>query len=148
MRRSTTTWETSTKVTPITRLGRSVLILALLALVAAACGGEGDTASPSRGAELYEASCQTCHGDPVTGEGRIPAETPSHGPGGHTWHHADGQLIDLVLGRFNYPGREMPSFGDTLSDQDVEDILAYLKQGWTAEQRDYQAEVSRLSSGG
>lgn len=123
-----------------------VVVLGLLTLALGACGG-GDAESPQPGAELYAESCQTCHGDPVTGEGRVSPENPAHGPGGHTWHHADGQLVDLVLGRFTYPGREMPSFAETLSDQDVIDILAYLKQGWTSEQREYQSEVSRLSGG-
>jgi mono/diheme cytochrome c family protein len=71
------------------------------------------------------------------------AGAPSHGPGGHTWHHADTQIADIILGRAEYPGRTMPSFAGRLSEAEVEALLAHLKGGWTGEQRTAQAEVTR-----
>ena len=94
------------------------------------------------GEQLYAENCQSCHGGAATGAGRLTASTPSHGSGGHTWHHADGQLVDIVLGRFTYPGREMPSFAGTLTTAQVEAILAYIKVGWNEEMLNYQADVS------
>ena len=95
-----------------------------------------------RGRAIYGQSCQTCHGDAVTGAGGNPA-VPPHGPQGHTWHHPDGQLEAIILGQFTYPGRTMPSFGSDLSQENIADILAYIKEGWTTEQREVQAETSR-----
>lgn len=120
-----------------------------MVLSLAACGGNAPSPAPSpnpaqaqRGAALYNQNCQSCHGDASSGQGRIEG-APIHGPGGHTWHHADGQLAGIILGRLDYPGRRMPSFAATLTEDDVDDILAYFKTLWTQENRDFQAEVSR-----
>lgn len=117
------------------------MLVAVTGLVAA-CGGQGSEPDVDRGRDLYAENCQSCHGVAATGEGRA-ADVPVHADWGHTWHHADGQIVDIVLGGFTYPGRRMPSFEGTLEERDVEDILAYIKQGWTAEQRAAQEEVSR-----
>jgi mono/diheme cytochrome c family protein len=95
-----------------------------------------------RGRAIYGQWCQTCHGDAATGAGGDPL-TPAHGPQGHTWHHPDGQLEAIIRGEFTYPGRTMPSFGSELTREEIEYILAYLKEGWTTEQREVQAETSR-----
>ena len=71
------------------------------------------------------------------------AGAPIHGPSGHTWHHADSQLVDIVLGRLSYLARTMPSYEATLSEKDVLAILAYLKTNWPPEQRAFQEEASR-----
>lgn len=111
--------------------------------VAVACGPAGqDPAAVQRGAELYATSCQSCHGDASTGAGRI-LTAPTHGPDGHTWHHADGLLTDIVLGTFQYPNRAMPSFEGQLSRDEVGDILSFFKTNWTEEQLNFQAEVSQ-----
>jgi mono/diheme cytochrome c family protein len=36
----------------------------------------------------------------------------------------------------------MPSFQESLSDEDVTDILAYIKTGWQPDQREIQAEIT------
>lgn len=122
--------------------------LVLLTLfLAVGCGVESkptEETEPSleRGRALYGQWCQTCHGEAVTGAGGEPT-APVHGPQGHTWHHPDGQLEAIILGQFTYPGRTMPSFDSHLSEEEVAAILAYLKEGWTTEQREVQAEASR-----
>ena len=78
-------------------------------------------------------------------DGRLPA--PPHDETGHTWHHGEGLL-------FNYTklgGKEalasqgvdfnsgMPGFGEQLSDQQIWDILAYIKSTWPARQQELQA---------
>lgn len=122
----------------------ALFISALTLVGLAACGGGpgADLATVRRGAELYKANCQVCHGDAATGLGRVP-EAPPHGPTGHTWHHADAQLIDIVLGRAYYPGRTMPSFEGKLTEEEVRAILAFFKTNWTPSQRAFQEEVNR-----
>jgi mono/diheme cytochrome c family protein len=125
----------------------SVLFMLSTLFLAAGCGVEPQPKveterPPERGQALYGQLCQTCHGDAVTGAGGNAA-TPPHGPQGHTWHHPDGQLEAIILGQFTYPGRTMPSFHSQLSKEEVAAILDYLKEGWTTEQREVQAEASR-----
>ena len=117
----------------------AVLLLAPLLLVACSVS---EAEQVARGQALYAQTCQQCHGDAATGDGAV-SDTPVHSVAGHTWHHADGQLADIILGRLVYPNKKMPSFAGQLTQQDVQAILAYLKSTWPQEQRDYQAQASR-----
>ena len=94
------------------------------------------------GRSLYVESCQSCHGNAGTGAGSLPG-VPVHGPTGHTWHHADGQIVAIVLGALEYSGRTMPSFMGVIDEDEVRQILDYLKTNWSSQQRSAQAEVSR-----
>ncbi|MBI2172546.1 MAG: cytochrome c [Chloroflexi bacterium] len=119
--------------------------LALVALMACESNGSAptlDSAEVARGRAIYAQSCQQCHGEAATGTGRV-AEAPPHSNAGHTWHHADGQIVDIVLGRFQYPGRVMPTFAGQLTEAQVMDVLAYLKSNWGEEQRAFQSQVSQ-----
>lgn len=117
--------------------------VAVLVMTFAACAvdDESSRADPERGAAIYAANCQICHGDAATGR-QAGLNTPTHGPEGHTWHHADGQLVQIIYGRLDFPGRSMPSFEGILSEAEVLNVLAYLKSGWGAEQRRFQTEAS------
>ena len=126
------------------------ICLAVTALILSAVGcsqsaptdsGQTDSAQVDRGRALYAKECQACHGEAATGQGVLP-NTPVHTPSGHTWHHHDDLLIDIVLGQFQYDGRQMPSFQDSLSEGDIIDILAYIKTGWQPDQREAQAKIT------
>lgn len=122
-----------------------LVVLTLVLAAGCATGSQPDretAASIAQGRHLYGQLCLSCHGDAATGEGAVPA-APWHGPQGHTWHHPDGQLEAIILGQFTYPGRTMPSFDAQLSEEDIAAILDYLKEGWTPEQREVQAEASQ-----
>ncbi len=95
--------------------------------------------SPIRGAELYAASCQQCHGDR---EGIGGTGAPTHNGTDHTWHHPDAQLKDWVINGKTGFG-QMPGFEGTLMESDVEAILAHIRSWWTPEQRSSQADLSR-----
>ena len=145
---------------------RRWLILFLLMAGAAGVGawmlakGTSGTPEPpqsidlAEGEELYQEYCASCHGSDLEGQagwrsagedGILPA--PPHDRTGHTWHHADQVLFDYTkLG-----GREvmaaqgmefdsgMPGFGDQLSDQEIWNILGYIKSTWPEEIQDMQA---------
>jgi mono/diheme cytochrome c family protein len=90
----------------------------------------------SDGVALYAAHCATCHADPETG-GQRRYGAPRHDEDGHTWHHADRQLVEWVLN--GVPGSTvMPMFGNQLSEEQVASIFAYLKSTWNAEVREFQ----------
>lgn len=127
-------------------VGSRVLLPAiglLLLIILAACeSDEGVTISDSdRGSDIYARECQSCHGDAATGIGALP-DAPVHGPEGHTWHHADGQLSEIILGRLSYAGRTMPSFEGKLKDTEIADIIAHMKLGWESSQIEFQEKVS------
>lgn len=123
-------------------------VVAVVATVTAACGDRGfqsDQEVVARGEQLYAASCVQCHGGPAGG--RISDIPPRHNAQGHTWHHADCLLTDIVLDGF--PPRQgasddeiMPAFRDELTGAEADVILTYLKTWWTDEQRRSQAEVT------
>ncbi len=92
-----------------------------------------------RGAELYVANCQMCHGD-QQGQGGVGA--PPHNETGHTWHHPDAQLKDWVMnGKLGFA--RMPGFNETLTESEIDETLTYIKTWWIEEQRETQADVSR-----
>lgn len=113
----------------------------------AGCGGGAgvDAELAGRGEPLYEAACVQCHAGPTGGT--ISDIPPRHNAEGHTWHHADCLLTDIVLdGLPPRPGAEgdevMPAFRDELTEDEVAAIIAYLKTWWTDEQREVQAEIT------
>ena len=103
----------------------------------------------SDGRELYAANCASCHGANLEGQadwmkrlpnGRLPA--PPHDETGHTWHHSNKQLFTIVklgLGAIA-PGYEsdMPAFDGVLSDEQIVEVLDYIKSTWSERARKYQ----------
>jgi len=96
------------------------------------------------GQKIYAANCASCHGDKLQGQpnwkeqmpdGRLPA--PPHDSTGHTWHHPDQQLFQVVeLGTAvvvpNYKSN-MIGFGENLSDQEIWSVIAYIKSTWPSD---------------
>ncbi|WP_170942271.1 c-type cytochrome, partial [Noviherbaspirillum denitrificans] len=78
---------------------------------------------------------------------RLPA--PPHDETGHTWHHPDSVLFDIVKNGL-VPGRtapdgyqsDMPAYGTTLSDADITAVLAYIKSTWPSEPLALQKEMT------
>ncbi len=106
------------------------------------------------GKALYAETCAACHGANLEGQpdwrspgedGRLPA--PPHDETGHTWHHGDQLLFDYTKlgGRAVMAAQGMdfdsgmPGFGDQLSDQEIWNILGYIKSTWPERIQDMQA---------
>lgn len=73
------------------------------------------------------------------------SEIPSrHNAQGHTWHHADCDLVAIINDglppRAGYP--VMPAFGEQLSDEEIRLILKHLKTCWEPDQRGLQSQVT------
>ncbi len=111
------------------------------------------TAEERRGEALYTANCATCHGGPTGGS--MMDYPPRHNANGHTWHHAECELIQVIreggdemteaMRRMmaSPDAPQMPAFKDTLSAGDIASVLAYIKLMWTPQQRSVQAEITR-----
>lgn len=122
--------------------------------------GEPVTAADlEAGRELYAENCASCHGEKLEGQpdwrrrlgnGRMPA--PPHDETGHTWHHSDRKLFIMTKGGVSaiVPGYEsdMPAFEGVLTDDEIADVLAYIKSTWPERQRDFQAKVTANDRGG
>lgn len=107
------------------------------------------------GEALYALHCASCHGVNLEGEpdwqrrrpdGTYPA--PPHDGSGHTWHHPDAQLLDIVRdggqahAMLGFRSR-MPAFEDVLSDREIIATLWFIERHWSAEQRAHQESVTR-----
>ena len=112
------------------------------------------------GKTVYAANCAACHGVNLEGQanwrerlanGRLPA--PPHDKTGHTWHHPDRLLIDmvkngLVPGRTAPPGYEsdMPAYAGILTDDEIVAVIAYIKSTWPPKVLQAQKEVTLRNS--
>lgn len=89
---------------------------------------------PARGALVYRAACQTCHGAPHSGEGRpteLPPVLPEVAAGYPVKFPAAAPSLVVIEkvrhGRFFGVGGNMPLFSlESLSDQDLGALLAFL----------------------
>jgi hypothetical protein len=73
---------------------------------------------------------------------------PPHDETGHTWHHSDEVLFtytklggtELMAQRGMEFDSGMPGFASQLTDQDIWNVLAYIKSTWPD---DVQAQQAR-----
>lgn len=104
-----------------------------------------DAAAVADGRRVYTGYCASCHGSELEGEpdwqqrdseGYLPA--PPHDETGHTWHHPDQQLIAITMygsamtAGGGYKSR-MEGYSGVLSDQEILNVLAYIKSTWPGE---------------
>ena len=74
---------------------------------------------------------------------------PPHDDSGHTWHHADDILFGIVKVGVNPPyappgyESDMPAFGGTLTDQQIWDVLAYVKSRWSPRALAAQTQITK-----
>jgi len=110
------------------------------------------------GRVLYAQHCASCHGLKLEGQadwgrrlpsGRLPA--PPHDASGHTWHHPDEVLLRItkegpaaVVG--NAYESDMPGFAAVLTDQQIRDVIGYIKSTWPERERTYQDQINRAAS--
>ncbi len=107
------------------------------------------------GEKLYAEHCASCHGINLEGEpnwrtpnedGILPA--PPHDDTGHTWHHDNQLLFDytrlggeaaLAVRGFSNFKSGMPGFMGVVSDEQIWNILAYIRSTWPSEIQEIQS---------
>ncbi|MCB0077421.1 MAG: cytochrome c [Anaerolineales bacterium] len=89
------------------------------------------------GQRLYAANCAACHGANLEGEAnwRQPnadgtLKAPPHDANGHTWHHDDTYLLNVIRFGGTSPSSRMPAYNERLNDEEIEAVLAYIKSRW------------------
>lgn len=143
-------------------LAAGSLVVAAGAILAVVAGNriDADVGQQSRAAELalgaaiYADACAGCHGADLEGEpewhspgpdGRMPA--PPHDASGHTWHHPDRVLLQIMLSGTsavvgNGHESNMPGFAQSHSEQELRAVLDWIKSQWPERERSYQARIT------
>ena len=127
-------------------MARRLLLPLLLLASPALADHELDGRDIAAGEVLYAENCAACHGAALEGQpdwrspgadGVLPA--PPHDETGHTWHHDNVLLFeytqlggDKALEARGVTGftSGMPAFGETLSDDEIWNILAFIRSTW------------------
>jgi len=95
-----------------------------------------DTYGIEKGAALYGLHCASCHGGTLAGQedwqmGSAATKgwrAPPLDASGHAWMHDDRALFQHVRnGGSNSP---MPAFGDKLSDNQIWQVFAFIRNTW------------------
>jgi mono/diheme cytochrome c family protein len=104
-----------------------------------------DAAQIDAGRLLYGQFCASCHGANLEGQPdwRVPLANglypaPPHDDSGHTWHHADDLLMQIVREGGTRNSTAMPGFGAQLSNMEIQSILTYTKSTWGRDEREFQ----------
>lgn len=111
------------------------------------------------GAALYQDNCAACHGANLEGQpdwqtpnpdGTMPA--PPHDVSGHTWHHDNQLLFDytkfggqgaLAMRGIDEFNSAMPAFDGVLTDDEIWEVLAYVRSTWPPRAQEVQASRNR-----
>lgn len=121
---------------------------------------ELDAETINLGETVYDQNCAACHGVNLEGQPEWKTQNedgsfkaPPHTADGHTWHHADSQLLEAMqLGGARFEGLNingtspMPAYAAVLSDEEMTAVLTYIKSTWPADIRQTQWEVTIMST--
>ncbi len=111
------------------------------------------------GGRLYMEHCAACHGKNLEGNANWRDQNadgspraPPHDDSGHTWHHDDqtlflytkqgGKAFMAGAGITNFQSG-MPGYQGILSDQEIADVLAFIKSHWGERSVAVQRERTR-----
>jgi S-disulfanyl-L-cysteine oxidoreductase SoxD len=142
---------------------RRVVTGIVAAAVLAGCAGDGgpqpsleglDPEMVARGERLYLQHCAVCHGRNLEGAPNWQTPNPDrsyppppHDSSGHTWHHPDRVLLEIVRDGSPWPQSRMPAFGHVLSDDDILAVLEFFRAHWGPEEREFQRRVTEQDPG-
>jgi mono/diheme cytochrome c family protein len=109
---------------------------------------------------VYDIYCVACHGANLEGEAewKLPNpdgsfRAPPHDASGHTWHHGDGLLTEIIKkGGARIPpnlgSSHMPAYEGVLTDEEIAAALTYFKSSWPPEILEIQREMSERERSG
>lgn len=90
------------------------------------------------GAEVYQNNCISCHGINARGtaDWKTPLANGAYPPPpldgtAHTWHHPLSQLRRTIKEGNIRLGGQMPPFGDKLTAEETDAVIAYFQSLWS-----------------
>jgi mono/diheme cytochrome c family protein len=104
-----------------------LLILASLALLLGSAGAQvsGDLFQP--GQKVFEDNCADCHR--LNGKG-LPGTFPAHDGNPFVVGPPEPVIATVLNGRQGTLG-QMPTWKDTLDDQQIAAVITYIRQAWS-----------------
>jgi protein SCO1/2 len=118
-----------------------------------------DLAKVKSGKALYAHHCANCHGRQRQGQPLWQLQdqfagrrAPAHDQTGHTWAHSDDDLFWMTRdGRFPASPAQrpsyMPAFHDSLTNEQIIAVIAYIKASWPIGLRISQAMLNPGNAG-
>ncbi len=106
----------------------------------------------ARGEPLYQQYCAECHKADASGspdwkktnaEGKLPP--PPLNGSAHAWHHPLAMLTRIVKNGGIPMGGSMPSFKEKLTEQQINDILAWVQSHWPDKQYTTWSQIDQRS---
>ena len=85
------------------------------------------------GRDVYARDCASCHGTNLQGQPGWRTRrglAPAHDASGHTWHHPDVLLLQIVREGTERMGGTMPPFGQKLTEREMLAVLSFIKSRW------------------
>ncbi len=108
-----------------------------------------DTARVDLGRNLYTQHCAVCHGADLSGDPdwKTPNadgtfRPPPQDSSGHTWHHSDQLLVQIISEGSDFDKSTMPPFGLVLTEDEIRSILDFLKSTWGPDELRFQFDQS------
>ena len=99
-----------------------------------------DVTQIARGGKLYQQNCAECHGQNGEGapnwhiqgpDGKYPP--PALNGTAHAWHHPMPALKRTIREGTLAIGGNMPAWKDKMSEQEIEDVIAWFQSKWPEE---------------
>jgi mono/diheme cytochrome c family protein len=99
-----------------------------------------DVEQIARGGNIFQQHCAQCHGANAEGapnwhvagpDGKYPP--PALNGTAHAWHHPLPALKHTIRNGTLVIGGNMPAHADKLSEQDIEDVIAWFQNKWPDE---------------
>lgn len=131
------------------------IVCCLWTVGAFAQSSTGAGAANAAGRLIYIRSCAICHGMGLQGRDANwqldSVFVPPLGASGKAWRMTDGQLQAMLQDGVHaapsrLPAMGMPPFAGRLDDQQIGDVIAYLKEQWTQPERDHQAQATQAAA--
>ena len=98
-----------------------------------------DSAQLARGQAVYARHCLECHGEAGRGkvldwrirdaDGHFPP--PPLDDSAHAWHHPTAVLLEVIREGSPAGQGKMPAWKDKLTEQEMRDVVAYIKSLWS-----------------
>lgn len=107
------------------RTGMVVLGLGCVILISVSTAFAGDAA---KGKTIYERHCVTCHGAEGKGDGpagKLMSPKPANFTSPESMKKPDAELLKTI--ESGKPGTPMGGWKDTLSPEQMQDVLAYVR---------------------
>jgi mono/diheme cytochrome c family protein len=95
--------------------------------------GSSQAQNAAEGKKLYTSYCSTCHGETGKGDGTaaasLPAKPADHTNGAVMNQLSDKFLLEIISKGGGAAGKStfMPSWGGSLNEKQIRDIVAYIR---------------------